>query len=141
MTQKICTFAGHSKIYGDDTVKEHQNVVGNYGQFSVKVPFASRFFQNVKGADGRSAACPSDGKFHGHNRNAENSQKQKIKQNKNTSAVVSYHVGETPHIADTDGASGRDENEPKTAFKLFSLHDIKSFPKTAENEFCLFFLL
>ena len=22
MTQKICTFAGHSKIYGDDTVKE-----------------------------------------------------------------------------------------------------------------------
>ena len=22
MTQKICTFAGHSKIYGDDTTKE-----------------------------------------------------------------------------------------------------------------------
>ena len=22
MTQKICTFAGHSKIYGDDTIKE-----------------------------------------------------------------------------------------------------------------------
>ena len=36
MTQKICTFAGHSKIYGDDTVKERlkkeiRNLIENYG--------------------------------------------------------------------------------------------------------------
>ena len=36
MTQKICTFAGHSKIYGDDTTKERlkkeiKNLIENYG--------------------------------------------------------------------------------------------------------------
>ena len=36
MTQKICTFAGHSKIYGDDTIKEKlkkeiKNLIENYG--------------------------------------------------------------------------------------------------------------
>ena len=31
MTQKICTFAGHSKIYGDDTIKERlKKEIGNY---------------------------------------------------------------------------------------------------------------
>ena len=58
------------------------------------------------------AAGAAHGQLHGHNRDAHDDQADEIKQHKVSTAVLAGDIGETPDIADADGAAGTDQQEP-----------------------------
>ena len=107
---------------GDGGVEEHQHIICHESQFAVEMPFAAGLLKDVKGADRRGAAGPSDGQLHGHDRNPENHKKKEIQKNKDRSPVVSHNVWETPYISYADGASRRNQDKAKATFEFFSFH-------------------
>ena len=87
----------------------------------MQVPETTPGFQFAVHGHRTGLAGPSHGEFHGHNRNAHDRQKDQIYKNKGASAVLTHQPGEFPYVADTDGASGRQQNKAQTASQLFTL--------------------
>ena len=86
------------------------------------MPFRARGFQLVVAArDGALAGAPG-GELHDERRQGENGQKHQVHQHERRAAVLAGDVGETPHVAQTDGATGAYQNEAQAASELFAFH-------------------
>ena len=68
------------------------------------------------------AAAAAHRQLHGENGHAHDQQKQQVKQHEHTAAVGAGNIRELPHIADTDGTAGTDQQEAQSGFKAFSFH-------------------
>ena len=102
---------------GNRGVEHHQQVAARQAEPAVNVPFAARRLQLFVGAHRALAGGTAHGELHGHHGHAHHDQEEQIEQHKGAAAVVAHHIGEAPHIADADGASGADEDEPQPGFK------------------------
>ena len=71
---------------------------------------------------GASLGGAAHGELHGHDRQAQHYQADKIDQNEDGSAVLTGDIGEFPDVADTNGTACRQQDEAKTAAQMFSLH-------------------
>ena len=124
---KSLEFAGGSHIEviqhpaGNSSVEHHQKVAADQSDVSVDVPFLAGFFQCIVGFDRALLAGTSNRKFHSHNRKTQDCQKDQVKQYKCTAAALSGHIRELPHISDSDGTAGRNQNESQTGSQLLSL--------------------
>ena len=63
----------------------------------------------------------SHGKFHDEHGKAHKNQEKQIDHKKNSAAIFTGDVGETPYVAKADGTTGGKEQEPQSAGELFTL--------------------
>ena len=104
---------------------EHQkDIVADHGQIAHQVPFRSLLLQHAVRGQNASVTCPSHGVFHGHDRDAENCQKDDVDEYKKTAAVLAGDVWESPYIADAYGTACRQKNESKPGSERFSFFHI-----------------
>ena len=90
------------------------------------VPAAALGLQGLVAQHGALAAGTAHRQLHGQNGNPHDDQGDDVEQHEYAAAVDTGDVGEFPHIADADGATGAEENEAQTAPKVFSVHDDSS---------------
>ena len=92
------------------------------------MPFLAIFLQCFIGLDCTLLTCTSYCQFHRQNRHTHAKQKYQVKQDENTTAVLSCHIWEAPHIANTDGTARAYQNKSQSGLKIFSIHT-SIFPK------------
>ena len=105
---------------GNGCVEHHQEITSDQSDISVDVPFLAWFLQSVIGFDRAFLAGTSNRKFHGHNRQSQDSQEDQIKQYECTATALSGHVREFPDVSDSDGTACRNQDESQTGSKFFS---------------------
>ena len=110
-------------------VEHHQQVAADEGEVAVDVPLLPRLFQCLIRPHRAFAGGTSHGKFHGHDGQTQNDQKDQVEQYKGTAAALPGNIRELPHVADADGTARGKQNKAKTGFQSFSFHDlIAPFP-------------
>ena len=100
---------------GNGGVKHHEQVVARHGGVAVEVPLAPPRLQLLVQPHRTFLAGPAQGKLNGHNRNAHDDQEKQVKQHKSAAAILPGHIGEFPHIPDSNGAAGAEQNETQPA--------------------------
>ena len=104
-----------------DRVKHQQHIVSGDGKVSHDMPFRAFWLQGPVGRKNTFSRGSPHGVLHGHDRYAQNHQKQQINQHKQAASALSHHIRKAPHIADADGAARRKQNKAQTAPQFLSL--------------------
>ena len=104
-------------------VEHHQQVAADEGEVAVDVPLLPRLFQRLIRPHRTFAGGTSHGKFHGHDRQTQNDQKDQVEQYKSTAAALTCNIRKLPHVADADGTACGKQNKAQTGFQSFSFHD------------------
>ena len=81
---------------------------------------APRGLQDVEGLGGRTLGGAADGELHDHDGQTQNDEEDEIHQDEGRAAVFTGDVGEAPHVAQADGAAGRDEDEAETTGEVLA---------------------
>ena len=108
---------------GDGGVEHHEQVVARHAEPAVPVPLGALWLQLLEGAQDALLAGPAHGELHDHDGQAHDDQEKQVHQHQGSAAVLAHDVGETPHIAQADGAAGRDQDEAQPGRKFFSLQN------------------
>ena len=118
----------------DGGIEHHQDVIAGDGDIAFNMPFRAFGFQYVETSGRGSLACPAHGKFHDHDRHAEDDKKDQIDDDKGGAAVFSRDVRKAPHVSQADGASCGNEDEAEAGSKTFSFFH-KKVPLTENDLF------
>ena len=70
-------------------------------------------------ADDIKSAAASNGKLHHHHRETEQQQKEQVHEDEKRSSVLSGDIGEAPDVPQSDGASGRQQDESQSGRQHF----------------------
>ena len=106
----------------DGGVEHHQQIIACHTEISVDMPFTALLFQYIEGRGNTLLAGSANCKFHDHDRQPQNDQKEQIDQNERRTAVLSRYVGKTPYISKTDGTTCRYQDKAQSGRKFFSFH-------------------
>ena len=104
-------------------VEHHQQVTADQGEVAMDMPLLARLFQHLIGPHRAFAAGTAHSKFHGHNGQTQNDQKQQVKQYKGSSAALTCHIRKFPHVANADGTACRQQDEAQPRFQRFTFHN------------------
>ena len=108
---------------GNSGVIHHQQITAGNAKPTMPVPFAAGRLQSLIAQHCAFAAGPAHGQLHRQHGHAHNQQKQQIKQHEHTAAVLSRHIGEFPHIANTNGTAGANQQKAQPRLKALSFHN------------------
>ena len=103
----------------DRGVVHHQHVAADDADGFEPVPAGAQRLQDFKALGGTAAAAPADGKFADHYRDPHDQQEDQVDQDKGGAAELTAEIGEFPHIPDTDGAAGADQDETQPGTERF----------------------
>ena len=78
------------------------------------MPLGARLFQVIEGAGDTATAATTQRKFRHEDREPEEQQEAKIGQHECRTAVLACNIGETPDVAQPDGATGSDKDKTKS---------------------------
>ena len=81
---------------------------------------APRGLQDVEGLGGRTLGGAADGELHDHDGQSQDDEENEVKHNEGRPAVLAGDVGEAPHVAQADGAAGRNEDEAEAAREVLA---------------------
>ena len=90
---------------GHRGVIHHQQAAADHAEIAVDMPLAALRLQRLVAVHRTAAAGAAHGQLHREHRHAHAQQKQQIQDHKQAAAALARHIGETPHIANADGAA------------------------------------
>ena len=98
----------------DHRVERHQYVVRRNQRELGPVPLGARLFQVIEGTGDTATAATTQREFCHENREPQEKQEAKIGQHKSRTTVLACNIGETPDVAQPDGATGSDKDKTKS---------------------------
>jgi hypothetical protein len=105
---------------GDDDVIGEDDEAGDHAQPAHAGPGGAAALEPLEGHDRLSLGGPADHDLGHHDRDAHQSNADKIDDDEQPAAVFARDVGELPDVAQTDGRTGRGEDEAQSAAPLRS---------------------
>lgn len=90
----------------DNGVEHHEQPVAGDHEGGVPVPGFLIGYEFLVQAGGGCLGGPAHGEFHGHDGQAQDHEKEQVKEQEDAASVGACHVGEFPDVADADGTAG-----------------------------------
>ena len=107
---------------GHGGVVHHQQIAPDHAEPAVDVPLGACGLQRPVALHRAFAAGPAHRQLHGEHRHPHNHQEQQVEQHEHAAAVFPGDIGEFPHVANADGASGAHQQETQPGAEVFSFH-------------------
>ena len=103
-------------------VEHHEQVVAGKRQPLERMPFRARRLKDIVAARDGALACTAGGELHDEGRKREDGQEHQVHDHKRRAAVLARDIGESPHVAQADGAARAHQDEPKAGSELLAFH-------------------